>query len=57
MVIQILYLIKLPMQIDNKTHLIINADDPIVSRFKLMHKGKLTTYGVGRYIDDFKKAD
>ena len=46
---------KIANAIDNKTHLIINADDPIVSRFKLMHKGKLTTYGVGRYIDDLKK--
>ncbi len=34
--------------IDDKIHLIINADDPIVSRFKLEHGGKISTYGVAK---------
>lgn len=45
---------KIASSIDNNTHLIINADDPIVARFKELHKGPLTTYGIGKYKDDIK---
>ena len=46
---------KIINSIDDSTHLIINADDPIVSRVKLTHKGKITTYGVGEMDLDYKK--
>ncbi len=39
---------KIADAIDNDTHIIINADDPIVARFKLFHKGNITTYGMGK---------
>lgn len=45
---------KIASSIDSHTHLIINADDPIVSRFKLTHKGEITTYGIGKYETDIK---
>ena len=34
--------------IDDKMHLIINADDPILNRFKLHHNGKISTYGIAK---------
>ena len=43
---------KIASSIDNNTHLIINADDPIVARFKYLHKGNLTTYGIAKYKND-----
>lgn len=46
---------KIKNSIGNETHLIINADDPIVTRFKLFHKGNITTYGIGKYENDIKK--
>ena len=45
---------KIINSFDDDTHLIINADDPIVSRVKLTHKGKITTYGVGEMDLDYK---
>lgn len=45
---------KIAASIDDSTHLIINADDPIVSRFKVLHKGNITTYGIGKYKSDLK---
>ena len=45
---------KIINSIDDSTHLIINADDPIVSRVKLTHKGKITTYGVAEFDEDYK---
>ena len=30
------------------THIIINADDPIVNRMKINHKGEVTTYGIDK---------
>ena len=33
---------------DEKMHLIINADDPLLNRFKYIHKGKITTYGIDK---------
>lgn len=41
--------------IDDTVHLIINADDPLVSRLKLSHHGKITTYGVLKTDKSFKK--
>ena len=40
--------------IDDSVHLIINADDPFVSRLKLTHKGKLTTFGMDTMNEDIK---
>ena len=34
--------------INNKTHLIINADDPLVKSLVINHKGKITTYGLDK---------
>lgn len=31
-----------------KTHLIFNADDPILNRAKYRHKGEITTYGIAK---------
>lgn len=45
---------KIASSIDGDTHLIINGDDPIVSRFKLIHTGKKTTYGISKYETDLK---
>lgn len=39
---------KILSSIDEKTHLIINADDPLVNRFSYLHKGQITTYGIGK---------
>lgn len=33
-------------------HLIINADDPILSRLTLTHKGKITTFSIDKMKDD-----
>lgn len=41
--------------IDNSIHLIINVDDPLISRLKLTHKGKLTTYGIDKTKYSYKK--
>lgn len=45
---------KILSSIDASTHLVINADDAIVARFKAMHKGKVTTYGIAKYKTDVK---
>ena len=34
--------------IKDNTHLIINVDDPLVNALSINHKGKLTTYGIGK---------
>ncbi len=34
--------------IPNNTHIIINADDPIVNRIRINHKGGVTTYGIDK---------
>ena len=39
---------KILSSIDDNTHLIINVDDSLVNRFKLYHKGKITTYGIDK---------
>ena len=39
---------KIFNSIDEKTHLIINSDDAFVNRLKYLHKGEVTTYGIGR---------
>ena len=41
--------------IDDSIHLIINVDDPLISRLKLTHKGKLTTYGIDKTKYSYKK--
>ena len=40
--------------LDDSIHLIINSDDPLVSRLKLTHKGKITTYGIDKTKHSFK---
>ena len=39
---------KIFNSIDEKTHLIINSDDAFVNRLKYLHKGGITTYGIGK---------
>jgi UDP-N-acetylmuramyl pentapeptide synthase len=39
---------KIKNSIDKNTHLIINADDAFVNRFKIYHEGKITTYGIDK---------
>ena len=39
---------KIFNSIDEKTHLIINSDDAFVNRLKYLHKGLVTTYGIGK---------
>ena len=46
---------KIKNSIDSSTHLILNVDDPIVTRLKYIHKGPITTYGVGKSESDIKK--
>lgn len=41
--------------IDDSVHLILNVDDPLVNRFKLYHKGKITTYGMKEISSDKKE--
>lgn len=41
--------------IDDSIHLIINVDDPLISRLKLTHQGKLTTYGIDKTKYSYKK--
>lgn len=43
-----LILKKIANSIGDNTHVIINADDPFLNRFKYLHHGLLTTYGVGK---------
>ena len=39
--------------LNDSVHLIINADDPLVSRVKINHKGKITTYGIAKIDGDY----
>lgn len=41
--------------IDDSVHLVINADDPMVSRLKLTHKGPISTFAIDKLQDDIKK--
>jgi len=43
-----LILEKIANSIGDNTHVIINADDPFLNRFKYLHHGLITTYGVGK---------
>lgn len=43
--------------IGDDTHLIINADDPIVSKIRLSHKGLISTFGISKTIDSYKKSE
>lgn len=45
---------KIQASFDAETHIIINADDPIVNRFRYSHKGEITTYGISRYSGSYK---
>lgn len=46
---------KIANSIDSKTHIIINGDDPIVSRLKYNHKGPISTYGIAKTNYSLKK--
>ncbi len=50
-----LILNKILNSIDSTTHLILNADDPFVNRFKLFHQGEITTYGIDKTKYSLKK--
>lgn len=39
---------KIKKSIGDDVHLIINADDPLINRFKYSHNGIITTYGIGK---------
>lgn len=39
---------KIIDSVDDRTHIILNADDPLVNRFTLNKKGKITTYGLDK---------
>ena len=41
--------------IDDSIHLIINGDDPLLTRLKHTHKGKITTFGIDKIKDDIKE--
>ncbi|MGM9834906.1 MAG: MurT ligase domain-containing protein [Bacilli bacterium] len=43
--------------IGNDTHLIINADDPLVNRLSYSHKGKITTYGINKTSESYKNPN
>lgn len=45
---------KIMKSIDEKTHLIINADDPFINRFTLLNN-KYTTYGIDKTIYSLDK--
>lgn len=47
---------KILSAIDAHTELVINADDILVNRFSVDHKGKLVKYGIGKYKSDTKKS-
>jgi lipid II isoglutaminyl synthase (glutamine-hydrolysing) len=47
---------KIMNSIDDKTHVIINADDPFVNRFTINHKGKITTFGIDETKYSLKKT-
>lgn len=40
--------------IPEKTHIILNVDDPLVNRLRINHKGKVTTYGLEQNSYSFK---
>ena len=46
---------KIVNSIGDNTHVIINADDPYLNRFKYLHHGLLTTYGIGKTKYDTKE--
>ena len=50
---------KINNSIGDNVHLIINADDPFINRFKYNHNGIITTYGIGKndYSLDEKNRD
>ncbi|NLL02148.1 MAG: DUF1727 domain-containing protein [Mollicutes bacterium] len=39
---------KIINSIDEKTHLILNADDSLVNKLTLKHQGRITTYGINK---------
>ena len=46
---------KIANSIGDNTHVIINADDPFLNRFKYLHHGLITTYGIGKTKYDIKE--
>ncbi|MDD4718515.1 MAG: MurT ligase domain-containing protein [Bacilli bacterium] len=42
-------------QITDDIHLVLNSDDPLVSKFSLNHKGKITYYGLSKTKHSKKK--
>lgn len=43
--------------INKDIHLIINGDDPILKKFSLVHKGKITYFGIDKTKYSFKELD
>lgn len=43
--------------INKDTHLILNGDDPILRKFSLVHKGKITYYGINKTKYSYKERD
>ncbi len=41
--------------LDDQTHVIINADDPLINTIKLLHHGQISTYGIVKTNASFKK--
>ena len=46
---------KVKDSISRNTHLVLNADDPLVMRFTVDTKNKFTKYGILRYESDYTK--
>ena len=47
---------KIMEAVDDNVHMIINVDDPLLNRVKFIHKGKVTTYGIGKTKYDSKSV-
>jgi len=45
---------KILSSIDPSTHLILNANDPVVMKLTLHHPGEITKYGILKYRKDYK---
>ncbi len=46
---------KILSSIDNKTHLILNADDSLANKMTTLHKGNITTFGIEKTLYSLDK--